>query len=196
LEGKRSYTFVGATNGFDYLTQLPTGERELMFGGGIGHASNDGFGEMGLAKDDSYDADIAGYLNGALPTHFGLANWGYEGKVQEADTNPWHHGRTKAIWTGIFGWSADGLPWVGRVPDKLTGRDSTHCPKFSGEWITAGFSGEGMTAAWMCGQALGKMLLADNANLEIDWFPNQLRITEKRWRRASPESQLEYAWGH
>ena len=100
------------------------------------------------------------------------------------------------MWTGTLGWSADGLPWVGRVPENLAGRTSTRGKDFSGEWMIAGFSGEGMTAAWLCGQALGEMLLAKDPNIEIDWFPRSVRMTERRWRHARPENQLEKSWGH
>jgi glycine/D-amino acid oxidase-like deaminating enzyme len=202
LDGKRSYSFIGASKGFDYLTQLPTGERELMFGGGIGHAANEGLAEVGVAQDDKFDGDVASYLGGALPSHFGVENWGAEyTTVNSSDANSWYSGRTKALWTGTIGWSADGLFWVGRVPDEISGRKATQSTTVSGEWITAGFSGEGMSSAWLCGHALGKMLLANDANLELHWFPAQMKITQERWRDIKLEGfgfkdLLEYGLGH
>ncbi len=72
----------------------------------------------------------------------------------------WFEGRVKALWSGIIGISADRIPWVGRVPPKLAGRQApspaliqehamdgektvgnrskTAAP---GEWVAAGYSG-------------------------------------------------------
>jgi glycine/D-amino acid oxidase-like deaminating enzyme len=155
--------------------------------------------EVGIPQDDSFNSDIAGYLNGALPMLFGAQNWGAESAVEpehEEAESSWYPGRTKATWSGTIGWSVDGLPWVGRIPDKISGRASSHSPTFAGEWIVAGFSGEGMTSAWMCSRALGLMLLTGSKNTEFTWFPDQLRVTEKRWRRARPEQAFEYGLEH
>lgn len=198
LNGRRSFLFIAASNGFDYLAQLPTEGHELMFGGGIGHAGNEGASEIGIHSDDEYDNEIAGYLGGALPIHFGMKNWGPEEEVTPTESGLWNKGRTKALWTGVLGWSADGLPWVGKVPSRVTKRSglSTQNCLYSGEWMTAGFSGEGMTTAWMCGHALGKMILANDSDLKLDWMPDQLRISEKRWRSARLADQFDEAWGH
>jgi glycine/D-amino acid oxidase-like deaminating enzyme len=197
LDGRRSFTFIGASNGFDYMTQLPTGEQELMFGGGIGHAGNEGLAEVGIAQDNCVNSEVAAYLNGAIPSLFGLENWGAECPVDpKTEGKLWHLGRTKALWSGTIGWSADGLPWVGRVPDKVSGRTTSRSKKLTGEWIAAGFTGEGMTSAWMCGRALGMMMLANDDDLKLDWFPSPLRVTERRWKAARPEDQLDYDWGH
>lgn len=196
LNGKRSFTFIGTSNGFDYLVQLPSEGHELMLGGGLGHAGNEGLAEVGISKDDNVDPEVAAYLGGALPVHFGVDNWGDEGHPDESDGATWPRGRTKAVWSGTIGWSADGLPWVGKVPEKIANRAAPRNNRFTGEWITAGFTGEGMTAAWKCGQALGQMLLANNPNLDIEWFPEPLRISERRWRKAKLEDEFDGDWGH
>ncbi|KAK7688053.1 hypothetical protein QCA50_008423 [Cerrena zonata] len=52
-----------------------------------------------------------------------------------------------------------------------------------GEWIAAGYTGEGMVHAWMSGRALASMVLNDEEGIK-DWFPEILRINEKRWKKA------------
>ncbi|KAI0668610.1 FAD dependent oxidoreductase [Trametes maxima] len=203
--GARSYVFYRGDAGFDYLTQLPTGAHELMFGGGWAQASDDGLPELGIVDDGAVNHASQSYLAGALPQYFGLANWGRDAEVGAGDGEDgdvkWGVGRTKAQWSGILGISVDGLPWVGRLPEKVAGRPA---PKQSlekgleksdgttaavrlaapGEWISAGYTGEGMVHAWMSGKALAHMIL-DKENEIVDWFPDILRVTEKRWKEAS-----------
>ncbi|KAF6765909.1 FAD dependent oxidoreductase-domain-containing protein [Ephemerocybe angulata] len=56
----------------------------------------------------------------------------------------------------------------------------------SGEWIAAGYTGEGMVHAWMSGKALASMVLGQEGETE-PWFPEVFRVTEERWRNASFE---------
>ena len=53
--------------------------------------------------------------------YFGKENWG------EDDAE----GRVRSEWTGIMGTSADGLPYVGKVPG------------MEGCWVSASFDGHG-----------------------------------------------------
>ena len=55
-----------------------------------------------------------------------------------------------------------------------------------GEWISAGYTGEGMVHAWMSGKALAYMLLGADAEIK-PWFPEILRISEERWKKANLE---------
>ncbi|KAI0641091.1 FAD dependent oxidoreductase [Trametes meyenii] len=211
--GARSYVFYRGVAGYDYLTQLPEGEHELMFGGGWAQACDDGLPELGVADDGAVNHASQSYLAGALPQYFGLANWGHDAVADEeegaggsgdADVR-WGSGRTKAQWSGILGISVDGLPWVGRLPEKVAGRTA---PKPSlgrglekgekiegaglatpGEWISAGYSGEGMVHAWMSGKALAHMIV-DKEDEIAEWFPDVLRVTEKRWREASIDNLI------
>jgi hypothetical protein len=73
-------------------------------------------------------------------------------------------GRVKALWSGILGISVDLLPWVGCLPRAVSGRseppptsvvksekedggERMHVGAAPGEWIAAGYSGEGMVHA-------------------------------------------------
>ncbi|KAH9949474.1 FAD dependent oxidoreductase [Amylocystis lapponica] len=202
-DGSRSWVFYrGAGAGYDYLTQLPTGEHELMFGGGWAQRCEDGLPELGLMDDSQYNLDAAGHLAGALPLYFGAENWGGEAMPGAEGDVRWGAGRTKAQWSGVLGISVDGLPWVGRLPGKVSGRaepprraaldmkDESAVLAAPGEWISAGYSGEGMPHAWMSGKALSCMVLDREDELE-SWFPDVLRVTETRWKEADLDALLE-----
>lgn len=223
LTGLRSFVMYRQKAGYDFLTQLPNGENELMFGGAIGACGNDMlFGALANTDDSSYDPNIAAYLSGILPVHFGERNWGAEKrpvpqKPDENDGVTWNEGRVKSIWSGIVCLSADGLPWVGRLPVKLTARncpptsstptssvsktsvDSTNAKTVGvtltshpGEWISAAYSGEGMVHAWLCAKALAHMVLGTEEEGKLkEWFPEVMKVTEKRWRKADIEATLE-----
>jgi hypothetical protein len=73
---------------------------------------------------------------------------------------------------------------VGRLPDAVTCR--TDHGDDGSEWVCAAFGGEGMVQAWLCGKALGTMLLERDGVLvgggaDISWFPEQLRVSEERF---------------
>lgn len=213
LNGYRSYVF-NSSGGYDYLTQLPTGEHELMYGGGV--AQNIGSGIMddfACADDSKFSLLTAAHVTGNLPLMFGLETWGPEsepasvddGQDQDNDVK-WAEGRTKAFWSGILAVSADSTPWVGRLPVRLSGRPEPpptskpnpsrssldyDCEKVAGEahtsrpgeWIAAGYSGEGMPQAWLSAKALAYMLLDRESEIQR-WFPDNFRVTEERWKKA------------
>lgn len=209
LDGQRSWVFYDEHVGYDYLTQLPNGENELMFGGGFFQGQDD-LSELGITSDDSYSASISSHLSGALPVLFGEGNWGAEKApaAVENGSRKWFDGRVKALWSGIIGISADGLPWVGRLPPTVAGRKQpptqsapacTHGKESlsrktaePGEWLAAGYSGEGMAHAYMSGKALAFMLLdlEEEANLS-EWLPDVMRVTVNRWKKAKVEDLLE-----
>ncbi|KAJ7461335.1 hypothetical protein B0H11DRAFT_1736088, partial [Mycena galericulata] len=68
-----------------------------------------------------------------------------------------------------------------------------------GEWIAAGFTGEGMTHAWHSGLALTCTILGDatsalgakrEASEPTSGLPLPFVITEKRWRASDIEAFL------
>lgn len=219
--GRRSYVFFDSprTKGFDYLTQLPNGEHELMFGGGLEAVPDvDAGGGGGYRRGTRgmYDVHSAVHVSGALPVYFGAANWGAEGvAIEGADTpagdygrSPWAAGRVKALWSGVLSVSVDEFPWVGRVPPAISGRLSPPGLKQSqrmaapGEWVAAGYSGEGMVHAWLCARALALMVLGLDAANDVEtegqygagqsvdeWLPACYRISETRWKHARQISQ-------
>ena len=194
---KHSWAFM-YERGFDYLTQLPrqvlgdggdsnnehhkiVSDNEMMFGGGFAQGKESGIADLGIASDAELSLYCDIHLSGALSAVFSRENWG------PAPPSP--HPAVKMMWTGNMGFSADGLPWVGRVGSSVTGRPDSEGA--GAEWISAAFSGEGMVHAWLCGKELGRMILADDGVIsasELDsdreWFPEQMLITEERLQRA------------
>lgn len=212
--GTRSFVMYGGGR-YDYLTQQPAEPpsswsqssypppaAEFMFGGGLSHgemAEGVIMKDVGVADDRSWSLDTGAYLGGALSVYFG--GWGAEGRDAEGKSSSpaadeTEEGRVKKLWTGIMGISADGQPWVGRLPVKITGRPAPGT-KFSsknkpdalqlaapGEWIAAGYSGEGMVNAYLSGKALAHMVLELGAD---DGLPDAFLVTEGRWKKANIE---------
>lgn len=181
--GMRSFSFLYA-EGFDYLTQRPDGT--IMLGGGFAQGPEQGMAEVGIPTDDSYDAATASHVCGALNVLFKPLSQGQSSCVE-------------SIWSGSIGISADMLPWVGRLPASITGRSAPPASSQSwkiaspGEWISAGYSGEGMVNAPLCAKALAMMILKPNEEVG-SWFPDEMRVAEKRCRKADPSGILEDIW--
>ncbi|TFK57733.1 FAD dependent oxidoreductase [Heliocybe sulcata] len=201
LDGYRAHIFY-RDQGYDYLTQLPDGEHELMFGGGFAQQNKNGLSEVADLDDGSLNWGITNHLGGALPHYFGPSNWGAEAQPSnssERDVADWPSGRMKSFWTGILGISVDGRPWVGRLPPIMTRRHPpvplpgksplTSAPS---EWIAAGYSGEGMPHAWMSGKGLAYMVLGVEKETGLyEWFPESFIVSDKRRRKANVEDVLD-----
>ncbi|KIY48018.1 FAD dependent oxidoreductase [Fistulina hepatica ATCC 64428] len=215
----------------------PSPSGELMLGGGFsqdGIGESALLAELGNAndRDDIGDGGCllgpAMYLGGALSILFDASAWSAEGR-DHTDTNGGlvNEGRVKKMWTGILGISADMNPWVGRRMSTMTSKTplkrsprkrtkpadaaSVRPPQLAppGEWLSAGYTGEGMTHAWMCGKALAHMVLGqDNTRLLVGMcenspdegldarersvlLPASFKITESRWKKARIEDLLE-----
>ncbi|KAJ5308926.1 hypothetical protein PENANT_c013G08265 [Penicillium antarcticum] len=167
---KHSWLF-NYDRGFDYLTQLPEGQ--MMLGGGFAKSEHGGLSDLGISTDSEMSLDIDIHLSGCLSAVFGRKDWG---RVQGDPI--------QAMWTGNMAFSSDSFPWVGRLPGIVT-RRADHGDEGS-EWVCAAFGGEGMVQAWLCGKALGTMLLETDGVLvggaaDLSWFPDQLRVSEERF---------------
>ncbi|KAG1720741.1 hypothetical protein EDB19DRAFT_1775556 [Suillus lakei] len=128
-----------------------------------------------------------------------LDNWGKEGVPLEGGEGEWAGGRVRP----------DLIPWVGRLPRVASGRsepplssvvksekegvgERVHVGAAPGEWIAAGYSGEGMVHAWLSGKALTEMMLGREVEGRLgEWFPDIMRVTEKRWKKAKAENLLD-----
>ncbi|THV01232.1 FAD dependent oxidoreductase [Dendrothele bispora CBS 962.96] len=235
-------------------SKYPTPSAELMFGGGFSHGGllDSNLASIGNVDDSTWDVGLEAYLSGALASgsnggYFGR-HWGREGRPEDNGSfwvdlmrnEELGEGRVIKAWSGIIGISADRLPWVGRLSEKIAGRKepkvssvtrsterrtwtaprsrtraavleeedtdettlaedcSSQCEKFfsehpsnsslaaPGEWIVAGFTGEGMTHAWLSGKALAYMMLNKEYSEQF-FLPDSFRVTEKRWKKARPE---------
>ncbi|KAE9369016.1 DAO-domain-containing protein [Stipitochalara longipes BDJ] len=207
LDGSRSWCLINK-KGYEYVTQRPGTidsvngmGGEIMIGGGMIQSGRKGFGEFGIASDAEINYLTGCHLGGVLPMAFGLENWG--------DDAP--GGRMKKMWSGSLGLTADMMPFVGRLESTLTGRayvkatsakDTVKSVVPPCEWISAGYNGEGMVNAWLCGVALGLMVLGRDkivagktpgrpqGKLE-DWFPKEYICTQERVTNASVYELLD-----
>jgi glycine/D-amino acid oxidase-like deaminating enzyme len=184
----RSWIFA-YEKGFDYLTQLPMDERssgEMMLGGGFVQSEGCGVDDVGISSDDRISRCVDIHLSRTLGDVFGSQYWG--SVDQKA---------VKQTWTGTMGFSADVLPWVGKIPERATGRETVTMnggiEQQGAEWVAAGFSGEGMVQAWLCGKALVSMLLEHEGSEQRPsgpaWFPRQMILTEERMSKAQLPKQ-------
>ncbi|CAM1510566.1 Fc.00g009010.m01.CDS01 [Cosmosporella sp. VM-42] len=188
--GKRSWSIIYSP-GFDYITQLPDGKDgtpgEMMVGGGFFRSKEQGLDQVGVWDDGRMDALVGMHIRGAMETVF----------------EPRWDARVVKAWTGILGLTGDLMPLVGRLPSLSTPSSSSKPSepgksegiKGSGQWIAAGFNGEGMVWAWLSGTALGIMILGkEDEKLDSsagrpggelkDWFPDELRVDAKRLKSA------------
>jgi glycine/D-amino acid oxidase-like deaminating enzyme len=162
--GKRSWSLSYDT-GFDYIIQNPT-TNEIFAGGGLAQAYGRGISEFGTT-DDSIQSTLAlAHLGGSMNAVFGIE----EDKAMTAGV--------KAAWTGIMGFTSDGVPLVGRLPSEATQRDG------NGEWIAAGFNGYGMVNAWLCGKAVADRVLQRE---EPEPIPKAYEISSERLKGMSAE---------
>lgn len=183
--GKRSWSPIYLP-GFDYVTQRPDGEDgragDLMVGGGFFRSAQDGMDQLGVWDDGRHDLLPELHIRSIMPAIF-EPNYGAGAEV-------------KKTWSGILGITGDMMPLVGRLPN-------TNNTKDSGEWIAAGFCGEGMVWAWLCGTALAVMVLGrEEEELEKgvgrpggvlkSWFPgNELGVSEARLGRADLKNLVD-----
>lgn len=123
--------------------------------------------EESISADDSVvgEHEVA-HLQNVLPRFFG-----------QNKNSLW---RVVSSWSGIMGFSSDGLPLVGRLPSTLTGR------RGEGEWIAAAFNGYGMANCLMSGEALALMILGESVS---DWLPEAYGLGEKRLRDVLTPSE-------
>ncbi|RYP61262.1 hypothetical protein DL770_009826 [Monosporascus sp. CRB-9-2] len=164
-----SYSFV-YKNGYEYMIPRSRGSRfegDIIIGGGIVAAPDDGIEEYGTTDDTVLNETISGYLHQSLPRYFG-DNWG------EDDPK----GRILNEWTGIMGYSADGYPFVGEMPGETD------------MWASCSFQGHGMVTCWMCAKALVAMMEErDDEGLRA-WFPDPFRISKQKQALGSCQQLL------
>ncbi|KAH8194568.1 hypothetical protein TruAng_011263 [Truncatella angustata] len=198
--GSRSWSVVYG-KAFDYVTQRPTidgVQGDIMLGGGFDRARDQGMNVIGRWDDsaETFDALTINHITNIFPTIFS-PKWGDE---QDG-------GRIKRIWTGIVCLTGDFLPFVGRLDQQLTERrpPSTQpsAGVSAGEWVAAGYCGDGMVWAWLSGTALGTTIMGSEKD-ELpavpgrlpgrveDWFPRELMPTLERVKKADLVNMAEY----
>lgn len=177
-----TYSFI-YENGYEYMIPRPEKRSDsspslidprfseedragdIIIGGGLVMAPQEGLFEYGTTDDTSMNEDISKYLFDTTARYFG-EKWG--------DDHP--DGRIRKEWTGIMGYSPDGYPFVGEVPGQ------------KGLWASCSFQGHGMVLCWMCAKGMVEMMRAQdgdpNAAQDLDaWFPEAFKITEERMKK-------------
>lgn len=171
-----SVVYPGA---FDYVTQRPGADSsgDVIIGGGLNRSASRGADAIGVSNDDGVDGSVIRYLEGVFPALF-------EGQAggTEADM----------AWSGIFSVTPDGLPFVGRLErERVSSRPPAGKDPSPAEWIAAGYNGEGMVFAFLCGAALAAHVAGRENELlprrpgvpggkVSEWFPPELYVTKER----------------
>jgi glycine/D-amino acid oxidase-like deaminating enzyme len=141
-------------------------EGDIVIGGGLSIAPEEGLYEWGTYDDDKLEPTISKHLYESTATYFGK-NWGKD----HVD------GRIRTEWTGIMADSRDGHPFLGPVPGK------------DGLWISASFQGHGMVMCFLCGKAVAQMILStsngsSNDYVMPEWLPGCFIISAERLEKA------------
>ncbi|KAK3190834.1 hypothetical protein K4F52_003150 [Lecanicillium sp. MT-2017a] len=89
----------------------------------------------------------------------------------------------QTVWSGIMGFSSDGLPLAGKLEESVTNRGG------DGEWIAAGFNGHGMDKCWLTGVAVAQMVIGQPETVGL---PAAFLLTPERRKRLGLEQSVEY----
>ncbi|KAI5243946.1 FAD dependent oxidoreductase [Aureobasidium subglaciale] len=163
-----SFAFIGPEMD-DYLVQRPEDKgAHLMFGGGRSFGPS-----LGTCDDEEVDANVARYLRTSLPR-----------LLVSGDGQGERELKAEYEWTGIMGFSRDGLPWVGAVPEH------------KGVFVVAGYTGHGMPNAWLCGKSVATMVIGDDMDAAMEkatdeGLPRAYLLNEERIARARKLETVE-----
>jgi len=138
-----------------YIRQAPSGE--VLVGGARHHHADD---EVGYADTTTraVQRDLEGYLHEHFP-------WTQELNVTQR-------------WSGTMGFSPDGLPVVGAIPEQP-----------GNVWAT-GFTGHGMSYGFRMGQLLAALVLGDSSPSGYRLFAAS-RFHERRAKTSDRASRLQ-----
>ena len=153
------------------MTQAGDAEGVVFLGGGLVQGAEAGVVDLDSVDDTSLNKPALKHLCSVLPNRF---------KAGEG-------ARLKQAWTGIMGFTADGLPLVGRIPQELS---NTKVPEGASgqEWIAAGFSGYGMVNCWQSGRAVADMFSGHPTGTIDNNFPIELfECSQKRLKKMNVE---------
>lgn len=157
-----TYSFI-YSNGYEYMIPRPQRLRfagDIAIGGGLIKSAHSGLYEFGTTDDTKIDSSTISYLQNCAANYFG-SNWGHD--------HP--EGRMRNVWTGIMGYSADGFPLIGQVPNQ------------QGLYIAASFQGSGMVLCFLSALALVRLMNHGKEEELEQWFPAAFRVNESRMTR-------------
>ncbi|KAH0394817.1 DAO-domain-containing protein, partial [Aureobasidium melanogenum] len=162
------------------------GTGDIMLGGGVFRSKDNGIDQVGIWDDSRTDAITSAHLAGIMPIVF-------PPELEEKATQKQSR-YLQQHWSGIISLTGDSLPFVGKLDSRISARGSGTGSRHSSEWIAAGYNGEGMVFAWLCGTALGIMIMgSEHENIPAspgfpggtldEWFPKELLLDSKRYDR-------------
>ncbi|OHF02355.1 FAD dependent oxidoreductase [Colletotrichum orchidophilum] len=222
--GSRSWSILYGGGAFDYVTQRPNGD--VMLGGGFARSAGEGADMVGVYDDSGTDGLTIAHVSGVMSAVFGARWRGDVTKVWSGvlgvtgDMAPFV-GRVPASISGAKGGKKDSSSsssWFGlkrgerekdkivkkvaKVVDEQEEEEDSWKGAEAGQWVSAGYCGDGMVWAWLCGTALGVMIAGqDDVVLEKgvgfpggklgDWFPKELLITEARVKKADMSNLVD-----
>ncbi|KAI0545620.1 FAD dependent oxidoreductase [Xylaria curta] len=151
-------------------------DRFIIFGGGRPAALGD---DEGTSHDNKVNTAVTQALQGYLHEALDLCPDIDDPQTREAQPPL----RAAYEWTGIMGYSRDGCPWIGRVPDTLLSNWGQAINRASSGalWMCGGYTGHGMPVAARCGVAVAQMILGRLDGVQV---PEQWMATDERVQAA------------
>ncbi|KAL2802184.1 FAD dependent oxidoreductase-domain-containing protein [Aspergillus granulosus] len=127
----RTYTIRHNSWNYDYL--IPRRDGSIVVGGARPAFIDNPDSWYNVSDDSRVLEDAVRYFDGYMQKHF----VGWEDS----------HAYTDRVWTGIMGYSSDGLPHVGLVPGQ------------ENQWIIGGFTGHGMPQVFLAAEGVARMVV-------------------------------------
>jgi glycine/D-amino acid oxidase-like deaminating enzyme len=150
----------------DYLNSRPNGS--IVVGGGKWTFDSDDSNWWNTVDDSVQLPQARPHFNTLMQRHFR----GWEDSGAEVES----------MWTGIMGYTTDGMPHVGEVP----GQEGK-------QWLLAGFNGGGNALIWLTAKGLADMVVNGTAFEDTD-VPILFKTSKERlWRPKGPEENIKTA---
>ncbi|SLM35410.1 FAD dependent oxidoreductase [Lasallia pustulata] len=156
-----TYSFI-YHGGYEYMISRRPQSKfagDIIIGGGLTKAAERGLYEFGTTDDTTMDPVIISYLRNSTTQYFDR-NWGHDHQ----------DGKVRREWSGIMGYSADGFPLIGQIPDK------------DGLYIAASFQGHGMVLCFSSATALATMMAGGDEEELYQWFPKAFCMAAERYK--------------
>ncbi|KAK5806037.1 hypothetical protein VI817_000295 [Penicillium citrinum] len=155
----KTYTLRWSEWDYDYL--IPRRDGSIIVGGARSAFIQDIHSWYNVSDDSRVLESATDYFKGYMQRNFD----GWEDS----------HAYTDRVWTGIMGYSSDGLPHIGTVP----GQDDL--------FILAGFTGHGMPQIFLAAEGVAKMIM-DGVPYEETELPRLFKTTQARL--SDPKSNI------
>ncbi|KAK7923795.1 FAD dependent oxidoreductase, partial [Apiospora marii] len=158
-----SDSYMMRFNDFEYDYLVPRPDGGIVVGGGRRDYFENLDSWFNVSDDSTLIEPARHYFDGYMQRHF--IGW------ENRDV------RTEQVWTGIMGYSWDGFPYVGEVPER------------PGSYICAGFTGHGMPQIFHSAKHMALQLL--NGKVEKEHaVPIPYQTDAARWNSTQEHSSL------